>query len=296
MSTCMHAIALVGLSTFFAFVLFPTQTEVLSDDRRDVRDKSAKALCELARPAVEMLSRKSEEIRKEFAPTFRHSAISFRSEADRSKAEKDGLSDVMRSFDTTVKQAVATLVRGDPQSSKHVYIFQAYVYPARGQGNSGRRWIGPPEGYTGEWVGWYESGKESHTYHFRNGQLHGVITTWYEDGQKLYEDDRYEDGVLKGTRSSWYPNGQLRYVWHMKDGELHGPCRAWDSKGNLVARFHHVRGAPSGRSLQWDEDGNLVVSGVYRDGKPWEGTFRDRSTVKPVIKRYSNGERVEAEE
>lgn len=54
-----------------------------------------------------------------------------------------------------------------------------------------------------------------------------------------------------GAWCTWYADGQLRREVTLVNGSSHGPCKEWDAKGRLVA------------------------SGEYRNGDPFDGSFRE---------------------
>ena len=57
--------------------------------------------------------------------------------------------------------------------------------------------------------------EETHKY----GDLYGLETSWYDNGQKWYEKN-YKDGKKDGLETGWYVDGQKKYEWNYKDDEL----------------------------------------------------------------------------
>jgi antitoxin component YwqK of YwqJK toxin-antitoxin module len=53
----------------------------------------------------------------------------------------------------------------------------------------------------------------------RQGEFHGVSTTWHEKGQKQYET-AYQDGKKHGPDESWDMNGELKWSRMHRNGEL----------------------------------------------------------------------------
>jgi len=78
----------------------------------------------------------------------------------------------------------------------------------------------------------------------------------------------------KGVWRTWYENGKKMSESPLVENVRHGLCREWDARGNLIA------------------------SGEYRNGEPYEGTFRDWYYMQDdvhkhcyIITRYCQGKR-----
>ncbi len=66
---------------------------------------------------------------------------------------------------------------------------------------------------------WYESGQIKKEFHHKyGGKMHGPATWWYENGQKMLEKN-YKDGKLDGLLIMWYENGTEKDRKSYKDGE-----------------------------------------------------------------------------
>lgn len=48
-------------------------------------------------------------------------------------------------------------------------------------------------------------------FNYKNGLLHGKITSFFDNGQKYYED-HYKKGRREGRQFGWYRDGSPRYV------------------------------------------------------------------------------------
>jgi len=79
---------------------------------------------------------------------------------------------------------LAVLRFGNPQWSKHIYIFQCYYLPQYKNG-----WIEKPEKYTGKWFLWYKSGQLRSSGNYIGGARDGKFQTWHENGEKIMEVD-----------------------------------------------------------------------------------------------------------
>ena len=67
---------------------------------------------------------------------------------------------------------------------------------------------------------------------YNNGKLHGLVTRWYENGQKEAEGT-VRDGIPDGLGAHWYKNGQKWIENNYKDGKLIEK-KVWDEDGNLL--------------------------------------------------------------
>jgi antitoxin component YwqK of YwqJK toxin-antitoxin module len=54
---------------------------------------------------------------------------------------------------------------------------------------------------------------------YRNGQRHGKWIKWYEDGNKLWEEE-YQNGQKHGKCIDWYENGNKRWEYEWQNGQL----------------------------------------------------------------------------
>lgn len=54
-----------------------------------------------------------------------------------------------------------------------------------------------------------------------------------------------------------------------------GVWRAWYQNGTKMSEYMLVRSVRHGICREWDIEGNLIANGEYRDGRRYEGTFRD---------------------
>ena len=136
------------------------------------------------------------------------------------------------------REAVLALCSGDPQRSKHAYMFQAYVWPGDDYGE-----IYPPKKYTGMWRMWYPNGQIKFEWHLKNGRDHGPQTAWYENGQKRYQVC-IVDSKSYGTFVHWHSNGRKHIEAH-----------------------YNGSNTPEGRRTFWDADGNVIRVEYYEKGQ-----------------------------
>lgn len=153
--------------------------------------------------------------------------------------------------------AAGVLLLGNPQRSRYVYMFQAYVWPKYPFGD-----IPPPPGYTGVWRTWDRNGRIVSEAEYEGGNHNGVYTLWSITGQK-WEEGRFANDL---------ENGQ----W-----------TAWDYQGNVVAQGTFKNGLPwEGTFLDFDETEGVSVIKRYADGvqvsvRPRPGSYPLRDPGRP---------------
>ena len=75
----------------------------------------------------------------------------------------------------------------------------------------------------GKWKSYHANGQLSCESEYRNGELHGRQTCWYDDGVVESETD-FEDNLNHGALRYYFRNGQLNEESHYLDGEQSGLC------------------------------------------------------------------------
>ena len=63
----------------------------------------------------------------------------------------------------------------------------------------------------------YANGQIEGLLRYKDGNLHGLSTWWYQSGQKEWERN-YKDGIRNGLAVRWYENGQKWMEISYKDG------------------------------------------------------------------------------
>ena len=137
---------------------------------------------------------------------------------------------------------------GNPQWSRWVYIFQAYVWRWNVPSFSDKSWIAPPVGHTGLWRTWWSNGKLRSEMCLGSGIRNGICREWHENGV-MASEATYANNIIYGMLSMWYQSGQPS-----KQGA-------------------YIQGKKDGRWIEWNEKGTVVADGQYTNGKPWDGTF-----------------------
>lgn len=124
--------------------------------------------------------------------------------------------------------------------------------------------FGPEKGFMRQLSGQFQDGKEV-----------GLWITWgmtnYDGivGRFKISEETFDDGVRNGTNRWWFQDILVREeIW--QHGKPAGIWRYWNHPSRQLI---YERDVKSERVKIWNRDGSLVADGVYRGGKPWEGSF-----------------------
>lgn len=161
--------------------------------------------------------------------------------------------------------AIWLLLRyGNPQWNRHIYIYQAWHMGDTNYADQAR-----PEDYTGTWRRWSRDGSRDEI-EYRNGEPL-KMTCWDADGHRTFQREvvQLERGAPVEIWRFWHSNGRLKAITHCRNEKLHG------------------------RKARWERDGRPICDGVYRDGRPWQGTFigvpGEGGLWRPMILTYDRG-------
>jgi len=162
-----------------------------------------------------------------------------------------------------------------------------YIYMWQTMRGTGRNNI--PRGYTGAWRSWFVFGDKRFT-EFRNGKGHGLDIYWNANGSRRFQDE-LRDGVPHGAAITWHDNGRLSHVYRCEYDKKDGAGVSWHSNGQLASLFQYRCGTITGRALVWDSKGQLIADGVWRDGRPWDGSvlMRDWKRDGDEVFTYREG-------
>jgi antitoxin component YwqK of YwqJK toxin-antitoxin module len=98
------------------------------------------------------------------------------------------------------------------------------------------------------------------------GKPHGRTVRYYPGGG-VESEAFYSDGHLTGVLTTWYESGQRRQAREFRNGYAHGVTREWDEGGTLREETNWRAGKPHGRSVRWHANGLVEFEAVYDDGQ-----------------------------
>jgi len=138
----------------------------------------------------------------------------------------------------------------------------------------------------GVWLWFHPSGAKAAEHTYVDGQLHGTLRRWAENGQEIEYGEhrggrpwglfiqRDEPGkelgraqLDKGTGVLINASTSRRTESDYVDGLLHGLHRAFDAEGQKTEESTWSGGEMHGKQTQWDEHGQLLFEGQWKLGK-----------------------------
>lgn len=117
---------------------------------------------------------------------------------------------------------------------------------------------------TGEWKGYYFSGRPQFTENFSKGNREGIKKTFHRNGTP-YETMNYRNDTLQGICES-YSGDIMTHTVFFKDGERNGPSSRFNPDGSLSARWFHEAGQ-SVSSYDYFNNGNLKIVTHFNNGE-----------------------------
>jgi antitoxin component YwqK of YwqJK toxin-antitoxin module len=74
---------------------------------------------------------------------------------------------------------------------------------------------------TGEYLAWWENGKQRLAYYFVNDEYEGTCKEWNPEGL-LVKEMSYKKGHEEGPQQWWYDNGKIKANYVIADGRRYG--------------------------------------------------------------------------
>jgi antitoxin component YwqK of YwqJK toxin-antitoxin module len=112
-------------------------------------------------------------------------------------------------------------------------------------------------------IEYYRSGNIRYSIEMNNSLMNGVRKI-YNELQKLYSEEVYQNGVLLRKRT-YYENGAICQDNLVRDNHKHGTCKGYYPSGTLKYSRHYVDGKKHGTEVFWDQGGNQIVRNKYKD-------------------------------
>ncbi len=126
----------------------------------------------------------------------------------------------------------------------------------------------------------------------RHGEIHGLVTYWYTDGQKQREGT-IKNGNKDSLWTEWFENGQKRCKISYKNGDLDGILSEWYESGQKANEGNYKSGKEDGMWTYWYENGQKASEGNYKSGKE-DGMWTTWNENGEEISRktYKDGEEI----
>lgn len=111
-------------------------------------------------------------------------------------------------------------------------------------------------------TGYQEDGQIAREMPFVEGKLHGLYLT-YADGNLIRELE-YEHGERHGRLLHYYPSGEKNLEEFFSKGKRDGTRRTWNEDGQLIAQETYKEGKKHGASYRYFDDGSIRQQSNYQ--------------------------------
>lgn len=124
----------------------------------------------------------------------------------------------------------------------------------------------------------YPGGNGAHGRHFHEngtlmaegryaGQQKDSVWNYYDDQGKLRSTERWKQGRMHGEMTTYYPTGQVTEKVIFHQGELDGPAERFFADGKPKYRGTYLKGKADGMETHFFPNGKPEIEGRYTDGK-----------------------------
>ena len=109
---------------------------------------------------------------------------------------------------------------------------------------------------------------------YKDGELDGLWTTWYVNGQKRSEKT-YKDGIQIGKEESWLDDGTKEWEYYFNDDGTRDSTKLttrWYESGQkwykgYVKTLNDTTNIWFGLKTEWYENGKLQTMEFFQNGK-----------------------------
>ncbi|MBZ0166690.1 MAG: toxin-antitoxin system YwqK family antitoxin, partial [Candidatus Omnitrophica bacterium] len=113
---------------------------------------------------------------------------------------------------------------------------------------------------------WYPDGTIRSIDHFRNGQLHGEIKRYLENGN-YFSVNEFVDGKMQGRNRWYFPDGTLKSDSIYENNVRHGLAKFYYEDGTFKEEAMYAAGVPNGPSKYYHPNGQLAETRTFKNGK-----------------------------
>ncbi|QAA81471.1 hypothetical protein EI546_06900 [Aequorivita sp. H23M31] len=119
---------------------------------------------------------------------------------------------------------------------------------------------------TAKIIAYYDNGKISREFEYKNGETVGTYKTYYYNGQ-LKDEFVNVNGEYEGPKISYYANGNIEERLEYLMGELHGKSTKYYDNGTIKEETNYKNGIQTGNASSYDKTGKKTRSEDYFNGK-----------------------------
>lgn len=114
-------------------------------------------------------------------------------------------------------------------------------------------------------TGYYPNGKVSEKETYTDGDLNGLVHTFFMNG-KLQRELSYKAGEKDGFYTEWYAHGAKEEEGWFVDGELEGLWKNYGKDGKLVSSTNYLNGEFHGALTRYHPNGQTSQESFYKNG------------------------------
>lgn len=112
----------------------------------------------------------------------------------------------------------------------------------------------------------YEMGEMKIKANYRNGDLFGLWTSYFETGEKDWEVE-YFNGYKKGFYKQYYKNGQLKTEGVHSKNEKNGTEKRFSESGYLEWKGKYIEDVLYKKWRNFDKEGRVLQTLIFENGK-----------------------------
>ncbi len=101
---------------------------------------------------------------------------------------------------------------------------------------------------------------------FKNGREDGIWKKFYL-GKAIREQREFTDGKKTGLLTAWWQNGQKQLEYFFSNDEYEGTCREWNKDGVLIKEMNYENGHEEGAQKYFYDNGKVRSNYVVINGK-----------------------------
>lgn len=120
-------------------------------------------------------------------------------------------------------------------------------------------------GYTGEWMQWYDCGQIKSVLSYDKGILNGSWIIYHDNGN-ICEERNYKDGKINGKYIMRNYDGRKTFEADCVNGSFDGLYTTWYLNGNKSAEGLYKNGERNGLWIDWSTSGQKLFEEIYCDG------------------------------
>tara|TARA_B100000902_G_C26796293_1_gene662335 strand:- start:56 stop:559 length:504 start_codon:yes stop_codon:yes gene_type:complete len=120
--------------------------------------------------------------------------------------------------------------------------------------------------FTGKTILYHENGNLNGTSFLKDGKLHGLSLSYWEDGVTLFMRTNYKNGLEEGFSIWYYPTGIKLKEEFFVDGKREGIGKMFHPNGKILYEIEFKNGLENGYFKEYDIDGILLKEKKYKNG------------------------------